>query len=170
MSLEKGILGFLNMKSLSGYDIKKLYDMSASYFWPANQSQIELKDSQKTAPLDKKVYSITDKGRAVYLNAAAENSVEDFISRDVFLMQLFFSGALSEGEQLELIETQLENIKALELRLLENYNKNLSKFLYTTGLEEKDRRLQSAVFAYRWGLIKCREYAKLLEEIKSELK
>jgi hypothetical protein len=36
-------------------------------------------------------------------------------------------------------------------------------------LEEGDRRLQSAVFAHRWGLLKCREYAKLLEEIKEEL-
>ena len=41
MSIEQGIMGFLSRKPLSGYDIKKLFDMSTAYFWPANQSQID---------------------------------------------------------------------------------------------------------------------------------
>ena len=40
MSLNNGILGFLSMKPLSGYDIKKLFNMSAAFFWPADQAQI----------------------------------------------------------------------------------------------------------------------------------
>lgn len=40
MSLECGILGYLSIKALSGYDLKNLFDMSAAYFWPADQAQI----------------------------------------------------------------------------------------------------------------------------------
>jgi len=183
MSLENGILGFLSIKPQSGYDIKKLFDISASFFWPANQAQIyrtlkaltkdgqiELRECTKGITVDKKVFAITEKGRDAYLKTAAENTVEDFISRDVFLMQLFFSGGLPEHEQLEFIETQLENVKLLKQRLIENYEKNLSKFTKTTGLDNNDRRLHSAVCAHRWGLIKCREYGIFLEDILNELK
>lgn len=65
------------MKPLSGYDIKKLFDMSAAYFWPADQTQVyrtlkrlakdgmvELKEQKKGETVDRKVYAITDKGRA----------------------------------------------------------------------------------------------------------
>ncbi len=170
------------MKPLSGYDIKKLFDMSASYFWPADQTQIyrtlkklvkeelvELKELKKGETVDRKVYAITDKGREAYLTAGAKNSVNDFISRDMFLMQLFFSGALPKKEQLRLIDTQLRNIKAFENRLIGNYSENYDNFTGKTGLSGDDRRLQSAVFAHRWGLVKCREYAMLMEEIKAEI-
>ena len=40
MSLENGILGFLAIRPLSGYDLKKLFAYSASFFWPADQAQI----------------------------------------------------------------------------------------------------------------------------------
>ena len=40
MSLEHAILGFLNYEPMSGYDIKKIVDISVSHFWPAVQSQI----------------------------------------------------------------------------------------------------------------------------------
>lgn len=183
MSLEHGIMGFLAMKPLSGYDIKKLFDMSAGYFWPADQTQIyrtlktlvkdglvELKECKKGETVERKVYAITDIGRESYLKTAVENSVSDFISRDMFLMQMFFSGALPEEDQLQFVDKQLENVRELERRLIDNYDANLSEFINNTGLNEKDRRIHSAIFAHRWGLIKCREYAKLLKEIKKELK
>ena len=40
MSLEHAILGFLNYKPLSGYDLKKIFDTSVRHFWAADQSQI----------------------------------------------------------------------------------------------------------------------------------
>lgn len=182
MTLLNGILGFLSMKPLSGYDIKKLFDMSAGYFWPADQTQIyrtlkklmkegliTFKEQTKGETVDKKVYAITDKGCAENLEQIQQNTVEDFISRDAFLMQLFFSGALDSDEQIQFLDTQLRNISALEQRLIENYNDNIARFMSTAGLTEDDSRVRSAVWAHRWGLIKCREYAKLLEAIKTEL-
>jgi len=40
MSLQHAILGFLNYKSLTGYDLKKIFDTSVRHFWAADQSQI----------------------------------------------------------------------------------------------------------------------------------
>ena len=40
MSLAHGILRYLSIRPMSGYDIKKLFNMSAIYFWPAEQAQI----------------------------------------------------------------------------------------------------------------------------------
>ena len=179
MTLENGILGFLAMKPLSGYDIKKLFDMAAGYFWPADQTQIYrtlkrlvreemvvLKETTKGETVDRIVYEITDKGRDLNLVQVQENTIEDFIARDAFLMQLFFSGALS-GEELDrFLDTQLRNIVELEQRLITNYDANYGRFLTATGLSEDDSRLRSAVWAHQWGLIQCREYAKHIRQIK----
>ena len=76
MSLEYAILGFLNYKPMTGYDLKKAFDDSVRHFWYADQSQIyrtlnrlNEKDwvsrdviEQDTRP-DRKEYSITDSGR-----------------------------------------------------------------------------------------------------------
>lgn len=182
MSLEAGILGFLSMRPLSGYDLKKLFDMSAAYFWPADQTQIyrilrklekegliELKEQIKGETVDKKVYAITDRGREENLKLIRQNTVADFISRDSFLVQLFLSGALSKNEWLAFIDTQLKNINELKGKLTEEYEKNYANFLSLTGLKENDSRLSSVDYVYRWELIKCREYAKLLKKLKTEI-
>ena len=40
MSLEHAMLGFLCYTPLTGYDLKKAFDVSVRHFWPADQSQI----------------------------------------------------------------------------------------------------------------------------------
>jgi len=41
--------------------------------------------------------------------------------------------------------------------------------LSLTGLKENDSSLSSVDYVYRWELIKCREYAKLLKKLKTEI-
>lgn len=183
MSLENGMLGFLSMKPLSGYDMKKLFDMSTAYFWPADQTQIyrtlkklvkeglvELKEQKKGETVDRKVYAITDRGREENLKLIQQNTIDDFISRDLFLMQLFFSGILSKDERIGLIDTQLRNVNELKQQLLNTFDTNYVQFLRLTGLAEDDPRLRPIDWTYHWELIKCREYAKLLRKIKLEIK
>ena len=182
MSLEKGILGFLSMKPLSGYDIKKLFDMSAAFFWPADQTQIykslkkmaadglvELKEQKRGLTVDRKVYEITDKGSETLLTWLANASGSDYISRMPQVMQLFFSGALSRGEQLGFLEKQIKLNQKLIQRLNDNYEQNSGAFAETVGLPEGDRRLDSAAFACRWGVLRGEAYLKFLEEIKAEI-
>ena len=157
--------------------------MSAAYFWPADQTQIyrtlkklvkdgliEFKEQRKGETVDRKVYAITEKGRAENLKQIQQNTMADFVSRDLFLLQLFFSGALSKEEKLEFLETQLRNINELKQKLIDEYDENYRRFLSMTGLTEDDPRLRSIDWTYRWELIKCREYAKLLRKVKADIK
>jgi DNA-binding PadR family transcriptional regulator len=183
MSLEHGILGFLSMKPLSGYDIKKLFDMSAAYFWPADQAQIyrslkkltadgllELKECTRGETVDRKVYAITDKGQEELCQWIATPVHSDFISRLPFVMRLFFSGNLSKEEQLELLDKQLKLNSELLQKLKGNYEENGDAFAKIVELPEGDRRLDAATFAHRWGVLRSEAYGKLLKEIKQEIK
>ncbi|HEX3029217.1 MAG TPA: PadR family transcriptional regulator [Clostridia bacterium] len=182
MSLETGILGFLSMKPLSGYDLKRLFNMSAAYFWPADQAQIyrtlkkltadglaEFEGHSPGMTVDRKVYKITDKGRETFLSLVSNPSESDFFSRLPNIMQLFFSGGLSTEEQLELLDRQLRISNELIQKLKDNYEKNVDLFAEIVGLPEGDRRLNSATYAHRWGILRGEAYAKLLEEIKEDI-
>ena len=75
MNVRYAILGFLSWKSLSGYDLKKMFVESAFIYWSGNNNQIykELiqltKDALVTNEIEnqesgpsKKIYTITEKG------------------------------------------------------------------------------------------------------------
>ena len=73
MSIKYAILGFLSWKSLSGYDLKKMFGNSVSFYWSGNNNQIYttldklLKEKlvtmeivpQESLPY-KKIYTITN--------------------------------------------------------------------------------------------------------------
>ena len=156
--------------------------MSAAYFWPADQAQIyrtlkkltaeglaEFEGHSRGMTVDKKVYKITDKGRETFLALVSNPSESDFFSRLPNIMQLFFSGALSTEEQLELLDRQLQLNNELIQKLKDNYEKNGDLFAETAGLTEGDRRLDSATYAHRWGILRGEAYARLLEEIKEDI-
>ena len=76
MSLSHAILGFLNHRPHSGYDLKKVFDASVRHFWPADQSQIyrtlsrmsqngwtETEIIRQESRPDRKLYHITAAGR-----------------------------------------------------------------------------------------------------------
>ena len=76
MSLEHAILGFLNYRPFSGYDLKKVFDSSVRHFWAADQSQIyrtlarmakkgfaEQEIIEQTDRPTRKLYHITAEGR-----------------------------------------------------------------------------------------------------------
>ena len=54
-------------------------------------------------------------------------------------------------------------------KLTDNYRENGNLYAKTTGLPEGDRRLDTAKYAFRWGLLRGEAYGKLLEEIKADL-
>lgn len=182
MSLENGILGYLSMKQLSGYDIKKLFDMSASYFWPADQAQIyrslkkleddglvEVSGVEQQGGPSKKLYSITDKGHPALCSWLVSPKHSDYISRLPQVMQLFFSGTLNKEDQLKFLDKQLKLDYELLQQLRDNYRDNGDTFAEIVELPEGDRRLDSATYAHRWGILRGEAYAKLLEEIKEEI-
>jgi len=120
MSLEYTILGFLNYKPFSGYDLKKIFDTSVRHFWNADQSQIyrtlarlseqgltEVEVVEQVDRPDRKVYHITSKGREE-LRAWLGGPFPNQEPRSGPLVQVFFSGQLTDEEILAKFRTAAE--------------------------------------------------------------
>ena len=123
MSLDYAILGFLNYQPLSGYDLKKVFDRSVKHFWHADQSQIYRTLSRLTSESlvqvevveqsdrpDRKVYSITPAGRKklrIWLSAPFPQGE----SHSTPLVQVFFSGQLTDMEVVEKLNATLNGMR-----------------------------------------------------------
>ena len=124
MSLDHAILGFLQYGPLSGYDLKQRFDLSVQHFWPADQSQIyrilaKLDEQgyiratvveQENRP-DRKVYTITQAGREE-LHRWLMSPLEMDQGRSAALVQVFFSGQLSDEEILGILRRAAEQCRA----------------------------------------------------------
>ncbi len=122
MSLEYAILGFLEVGSRTGYDLKQRFDRSVSGFWHADQSRIyrtleKLREcgwvsqeivAQTDRP-DRKPYSITKPGRDAFYRWM-EDCQSGPPSRNGFLVQLFFAGLLSDEEAIRLLTDKKRRI------------------------------------------------------------
>jgi PadR family transcriptional regulator, regulatory protein AphA len=126
MSLEYSLLGFLSYGPMTGYDLKKTLDESTQFFWHAELSQIypelkrlEQKGSITSATLpqdgkpDKKVYSITPRGREELLAWLSDPIDEAPAIKNQVLLKLFFSGSLQKEELCAQLRCQLEVQRAL---------------------------------------------------------
>lgn len=125
MSLDHAILGFLNYKPLSGYDLKSVFDMSVNHFWPADQSQIyrtlsKLAEAglttvevveQDDRP-DRKVYHITEPGRDE-LRRWLTTPMQPKDKRIAELVQVFFAGQLDDNEILDIFHRQAEHCNSV---------------------------------------------------------
>lgn len=119
-TLKYAILGLLNRKSMTGYDIAKEFSFQLANFWTARHSQIypELKklvdekllvfDIEITGEvLEKKVYTITEKGRKDFLKWLKKDEPMEPTPKNVFRLRLYFSNNLDVDTRIELLEHQL---------------------------------------------------------------
>lgn len=127
MSLEHAILGFLTYRSMSGYDLKKIFDTSVRHFWPADQSQIyrtlvrlsekglvEMEVMEQEDRPDRKVYHITQAGRE-QLHRWLTTPLPMEESRSAPMIQVFFAGQLSDDEIIAMFERAAAHMRmALE--------------------------------------------------------
>jgi PadR family transcriptional regulator AphA len=124
MSLEHAMLGFLRYTPLTGYDLKKAFDVSVRHFWPADQSQIyrtlarmaergwvEMEIIPQEERPNRKVYHITEAGQGELRRwLAAPLPPDDH--RLPWLVQVFFSGQLDDEEILALFEREAKQLRA----------------------------------------------------------
>lgn len=123
MSLEHAILGILQYKPISGYDIKKIFDTSISHFWSADQSQIyrtlnKLANEEKIemeliiqdSKPNSKIYHITDKGKDEFINWL-NSSINMVELRIPWLMQIFFAAKLSDENIIKILKQVKQQIQ-----------------------------------------------------------
>ncbi len=128
MDIRHPILGLLNWKPLSGYDLKKMIAESDLFYWSGNNNQIynslvELHKgglvSQETRLQEslpaKKIYTITEAGRAeLRCWLLSDPELPEF--RDHFLIQLAWMDDLS-GDELDSLLAQYADEISVQLQM-----------------------------------------------------
>jgi PadR family transcriptional regulator AphA len=124
MSIKHAILGFLSWRSLTGYDLKKLFADSEFFYWSGNSNQIYRTlvqlhreglvtrevEHQESYP-DRKVYTLTEEGRAA-LRAWAASAPELPELRHAFLVQLAWADLLPPEELDDLLQAYEDQVRA----------------------------------------------------------
>jgi len=118
---DKIILGLLQFRDMTSYDVKKAIENSTAFFYNASMGSIHpaLKKLETSGSLTstsvvengraKKIYSITDQGRKVFANWLSEGlPLEKF--KDETLVRLFFFGNIEPNEQARHIKAHIESL------------------------------------------------------------
>lgn len=146
MSLSYGILGFLNYSPMTGYELAKVFKDSINFFWHAQNSHIylELKKLEKngyiqgetiiqTGKPNKKVFSITDKGKNAFIEWLINNSKDETAeTKSAFLIKVFFSGNVPPNKSIQMLKKYKQD--------LINYSKSMESIpnsinMYSQGLD-----------------------------------
>ncbi|MEK4663609.1 PadR family transcriptional regulator [Priestia sp. FSL H7-0729] len=119
-TLKYAILGLLSKEPMTGYDIGKEFSKDLGEFWTAKHSQIypELKkllseelivyEIQISGEiLEKKLYSITEKGKLDFVQWLKKEEPIEPTPKDVFRLRMYFSHHLDAATRLQLVDHQL---------------------------------------------------------------
>lgn len=132
MSLRHAILGFLSLRAMSGYDLKRAFDTSVRHFWTADQAAIyrALADLEasglvaheriaQAARPDRKEFALTPVGRRELDRWLAE-PMPTAPRREPLLVKLFFAGQLDAAAIQAIVDTERAQVAA-ELGALRAY-------------------------------------------------
>ena len=129
MDVQSVLLGFLMRSSMTGYDLRKAFSMSFSFFsglsygsiYPSLKKmesrgliskQVEIQDGTP----NRKVYTITEAGKRVFLDALRSPFVPEQ-PKNAFLMRLFFFAHLCPEEREAIAIAQLDSVERLSKEL-----------------------------------------------------
>ena len=170
MSLQYGLLGLLNYKSMTGYDLKQLFDNSLNFFWSAHVSQIyrELNSLEKNGFItskiepqekrpDRKVYDITQEGRETFFKWLTKfpEQLNETV-RSEFVMRVFFSNKIGLDE----LAYEIKRYKKENEQMVDEL-KNIEKETKSYGNE-----ISSPEESFFWLLTLKRGYANAEAAIK----
>ena len=161
MSLKYAILGFLNIRPFSGYDLWKMFSGSVNNYWSATHTQIyrtlselaaenmvETETIQQHLSPNKKVYSLTETGKKDLLNWLS-TPLEPGAVRDKFLVQFSFSGNIEPKDVIHNLE---EYIKSIEVKLNDLKSGQHKEFIkFARSEQEKflwSKTLEHGIWSY----------------------
>ncbi|MFN8413385.1 MAG: PadR family transcriptional regulator [Anaerolineales bacterium] len=124
MPLAHAILGFLEYQPMSGYDLKKFFDQSITHFWSATQkshlqgvgrvlkkkASSNQKSFNKKGKPNRKQYQITNEGRGE-LRRWVSTPLPLEVTREAWLIQVFFAHGITNEDIVALFEKQIEAIQ-----------------------------------------------------------
>lgn len=173
--LKYALLGFLNYTPMTGYDLKHFMDTSTAYFWNAKQSQVYITlkaleaehliqsviEEQQSRP-DRRVYSITDAGRAALSAWLDEPLVETETVKSSVLLKLFFAARLDK----EALIAQLRVLHSQHRRLAEMYRAETRATIEAIAAQNPAMQRDAVMWeaTRRFGEIHEELYIRWLEE------
>jgi len=123
MPLEHAILAFIEYQPMSGYDLKKFFDVSVAHFWSTTQSHIyksleglekkgwaAARIIQQEGKPNRNEYHITDEGRAELRRWMTTPLPMDPV-REATLIQIFFSHFSANEEIAALLDARMQEIR-----------------------------------------------------------
>jgi DNA-binding PadR family transcriptional regulator len=132
MALDALILGLLDLKPMTGYDLKKTFDGTVAHFWSADQSQIyrtlarleqdglvEVRVIPQSGKPDRREHRLTEQGRAT-LADWLRSPLPDDKPREPFLARLFFVGRAGDPEQVRALIAERREAGRRHLATLES--------------------------------------------------
>lgn len=136
-NLKYAILGLLNQKEMTGYDLMKQFESTLCEFWSAKHSQIypELKKLTDEGSIayktessengsEKKLYHITEAGRTDFMDWLSSETKTQPTPKDISRLKIFFCNCLPPEDRRFLLEEQLHRHTS-RLKHLQN---NQTKF------------------------------------------
>ena len=182
--LKYAILGFLNYKAFSGYDLKKLMDNSIHFFWHAKQSQIyrTLKNleqdgfvsasiQEQSEKPDKRIYRISEKGKKDLLKWLDQEEIGVSQKKDPFLLRLFFSAPLNKEQILLNLKLNLKKHYAT----VESFKSNIKNNMQSSAAKSESLKRESFFWkaTYDFGQMYYTAYIKwlhqLIKKVETEL-
>lgn len=119
VSLRHAILGFLALRPLTGYDLKKHFDASVQHFWSADQAQIYRTLTQLHHDGHVEVRTIPQEGRPHrkehHITAAGRGELDAWLAtpdepapvHEPFLLKVFFAGRLADRDRAALLDARI---------------------------------------------------------------
>ncbi len=166
MDIKTMVLGFLMRGSMTGYELKKRFSLSFSFFsalsygsiYPAlkrleQEGLITLKVEIQDGSPNRKVYTITNSGRKFFLeNLRTPFTLER--QKSAFLSRLFFFSHLTREERLATASRYLQSIKEMQ------------KTLVAVEPEIRERADEFQFLSYQFGI---RFFDDLTRNVKAVL-
>ena len=131
MALDALILGLLDLRPMTGYDLKKTFDGTVAHFWSADQSQIyrtlarleqdglvDVRVIPQPGRPDRREHRLTDDGRA-RLGEWLRSPLPDEKAREPFLGRLFLVGREDDPELVRALLAERREAARRQLAVLE---------------------------------------------------
>lgn len=168
------ILGMLRLGAKTGYEIKRVVDLSTRFFWAASHAQIypELKRLEQAGLITGTAKPRGGRQRIVYqLEPAGEAALHDWLTsqdrlifelRDLALLKLFFADLLDREEALALVRARRSNHERMRSTLKQS--EPAAQSLATDGPRFPYKTLRFGLEMNEWFIQWCK---RLEAEIES---
>lgn len=170
MALDALILGLLDLKPMTGYDLKKTFDGTVAHFWSADQAQIyrtlarlerdglvAVRVIPQPGKPDRREHRLTDEGRAA-LAAWLRSPLPDEKPREPFLGRLFLVGRENDPDLVRALLAERRDAARRVLATLEDI---------PVADGDLSARLRSATL--RKGILEVQAELTWLDEVEAAL-